>query len=69
MAKRLGTFDECLGAGADFPAAEDTDYKLRLEAAGIRMLTTPRAAVVHTYGVRKGWAILRSHRTSVRPVE
>ena len=62
VAKRLGAFDECLGAGADFPAAEDTDYKLRLEAAGIRMLTTPRAAVVHTYGVRKGWAILRSQQ-------
>jgi len=46
----------------DFPAAEDTDYKLRLEAAGIRMLTTPRAAVVHTYGVRKGWALLRSQQ-------
>lgn len=62
VAMRLGTFDECLGAGADFPAAEDTDYKLRLEAAGIRMLTTPRAAVVHTYGVRKGWALLRSQQ-------
>ncbi|HEV2028871.1 MAG TPA: glycosyltransferase family 2 protein [Candidatus Dormibacteraeota bacterium] len=62
VARKLGTFDECLGAGADFPAAEDTDYKLRLEAAGIRMLTTPRAAVVHTYGVRKGWALLRSQQ-------
>ncbi len=60
VARQLGRFDECLGAGADFPAAEDTDYKLRLEAAGIRMLTTPRAAVVHTYGVRRGWALLRS---------
>jgi GT2 family glycosyltransferase len=62
VARKLGTFDECLGAGADFPAAEDTDYKLRLEAAGVRMLTTPRAAVVHTFGVRKGWALLRSQQ-------
>ncbi len=63
VADRLGRFDECLGAGADFPAAEDTDYKLRLEAAGVRMLTTPRAAVVHTNGVRRGWkAMLRSQR-------
>ncbi len=62
VAQGVGTFDECLGAGADFPAAEDTDYKLRLEAAGVRMLTTPRAAVVHTYGVRKGWAVLRSQK-------
>ena len=60
VAARLGKFDECLGAGADFPAGEDTDYKLRLEAARVRMMTTPRAAVVHTYGVRRGWAMLRS---------
>jgi len=62
VAEQLGRFDECLGAGADFPAAEDTDYKLRLESAGVRMLTTPRAAVLHTYGVRKGWAIFRSQQ-------
>lgn len=62
VAEQVGTFDECLGAGADFPAAEDTDYKLRLEAAGVRMLSTPRSAVVHTYGVRKGWAVLRSQK-------
>lgn len=62
VARQLGNFDECLGAGADFPAAEDTDYKLRLEAAGVRMLTTPRSAVIHTFGVRRGWAILRSQQ-------
>jgi len=62
VTQRLGTFDECLGAGADFPAAEDTDYKFRLEAAGVRMLTTPRAVVVHTFGVRRGWAIFRSQQ-------
>ena len=62
VADGLGRFDECLGAGADFPAAEDTDYKLRLEAAGVRMLTTPRAAVVHSYGVRRGWSMFRSQR-------
>ncbi len=62
VALRLGKFDECLGAGADFPAGEDTDYKIRLEAAGVRMLTTPRATVVHTYGVRRGWAMFRSQR-------
>ncbi len=63
VAERLGSFDECLGAGSEFPAAEDTDYKLRLEAAGVRMLTTPRAEVVHSNGVRHGWkAMLRSQR-------
>ncbi len=63
LMERFGKFDEHLGAGSEFPAAEDTDYKLRLEAGGVRMLTTPRAAVVHTYGVRRGWrAMLRSQR-------
>ena len=62
VAGRLGSFDECLGAGAVFPAAEDTDYKLRLEAAGVPMLTTPRSAVLHTYGMRRGWAVFRSQR-------
>ena len=62
VASRLGSFDECLGAGADFPAAEDTDYKLRLEAAGVRMLTTPTASVVHTYGVRHGWSVFKSQQ-------
>lgn len=62
-AERNGRFDECLGAGTDFPAGEDTDYKLRLEAAGVRMLSTPRVAVVHANGVRRGWkAMLRSQR-------
>jgi GT2 family glycosyltransferase len=62
VARQLGGFDECLGLGSDFPAAEDTDYKLRLEAAGVRMLTTPRSAVLHTYGVRRGLAVFRSQR-------
>jgi len=62
VASRLGSFDECLGAGADFPAAEDTDYKLRLEAASVRMLTTPTAAVVHTFGVRRGWSVFKSQQ-------
>jgi GT2 family glycosyltransferase len=51
---RIGPFDESLGAGAMFPAGEDTDYKLRMEAAGLKMLTTPRAIVDHTFGARSG---------------
>ncbi|HVB77914.1 MAG TPA: glycosyltransferase [Candidatus Nitrosotalea sp.] len=54
VALRIGSFDQCLGAGADFPAGEDTDYKLRLESSGIRMLSTPRSVVVHSAGVRRG---------------
>lgn len=54
VAKQVGLFDECLGAGTAFPAGEDTDYKLRLEALGVRMRTTPRSVVYHTYGHRYG---------------
>jgi GT2 family glycosyltransferase len=57
---RIGRWDECLGAGATFPAAEDTDYKLRLEAAGVRMLTTPRSVVFHSSGMRRGLSALRT---------
>jgi len=56
VALRIGPFDQCLGAGADFPAGEDTDYKLRLESSGIRMLSTPRSVVIHSAGVRRGMA-------------
>ena len=53
---QIGFFDEYLGpgTGAYFPAAEDTDYKLRIESAGLRMLATPRSVVHHTYGYRYG---------------
>jgi GT2 family glycosyltransferase len=51
---QVGPFDEYLGAGATFGAAEEVDYKLRLERAGIVMRTTPRAIVKHTYGRRSG---------------
>lgn len=54
VAERIGYFDEHLGAGTCFPCGEDTDYKLRLEAQGVKMRSTPRAIVHHTYGVRSG---------------
>jgi GT2 family glycosyltransferase len=50
----LGSFDEHLGPGTRFPVAEDTDLLFRLEDAGIRMLSTPRPVVYHTYGARCG---------------
>jgi hypothetical protein len=60
---RVGDFDECLGPGADFGVGEDTDYKLRLEEQGIRMRSTPRAVVHHTFGARSGLsAMLRMQR-------
>jgi GT2 family glycosyltransferase len=55
VAEQIGPFDECLGAGAAyFPAAEDTDYMLRLIAAGIPMVSSPAPVVYHTYGARRG---------------
>jgi glycosyltransferase involved in cell wall biosynthesis len=62
VAVRVGAWDECLGGGAEFPAGEDTDYKFRAEALGIRMLTTPRSRVVHSFGIRFGRAALRAQR-------
>lgn len=55
VADRIGPFDECLGVGAPlFPAAEETDYGMRLNAAGIAGLTSPAPVVRHTYGIRRG---------------
>ncbi len=54
VADRVGPFDECLGVGGNFMSGEDVDYKLRLEAAGVQMYSTPRSAVSHTYGRRYG---------------
>lgn len=62
VAARVGAWDAELGAGSTFPAGEDTDYKLRMEALGIRMLTTPRSIIVHAAGTRSAGAALRSQR-------
>ena len=61
-AARVGLWDEVLGPGMAFPVGEDTDYKQRLEALGVRMLTTPRSRILHSSGVRSGRAALRSQR-------
>jgi glycosyltransferase involved in cell wall biosynthesis len=58
-----GPLDEHLGPGTDFPAGEDTDYKLRLEKLGIKMAPTPRAVVIHENGYRYGIkAVMRNSR-------
>jgi glycosyltransferase involved in cell wall biosynthesis len=54
VAERIGPFDEFLGPGATFLCADDVDYKLRLEAAGVKMVSTPRSVVFHTHGRRYG---------------
>jgi GT2 family glycosyltransferase len=50
----VGSFDEQLGPGTRFPVAEDTDLLFRLEDAAVKMLSTPRPIVLHTYGARCG---------------
>lgn len=63
--ERVGPFDPCLGPGTPFAAAEDPDWKLRIEKLGITMRATPRSVVYHThgrrYGLREGHAHLRNY--------
>lgn len=49
---RVGAFDERFGAGAPFRAAEDTDYLLRAQAAGIALRYEPHFVVDHHHGRR-----------------
>lgn len=48
----VGGFDEVLGAGSTFPAAEDIDLALRVVRSGYRLIHTNRAVVVH-HGYRE----------------
>jgi glycosyltransferase involved in cell wall biosynthesis len=69
VARRVGDWDEHLGVGSEFPAAGDMDYRFRIEALGLKMRTTPRAAVDHTYGWRYGWrAVLGLQRSQARGI-
>ncbi len=62
--QQIGDYDPLLGPATQFPSGEDTDYKLRLERAEIRMAATPRAIVHHTYGYRYGLrAVLKMARS------
>lgn len=51
---RVGVFDVHLGIGGTFPAGEETDLKLRCEALGIVMRSTPALVVHHSHGTREG---------------
>ncbi len=45
--KTVGGFDERLGAGGEFPAADDNDLGFRLLEAGYRIVYAPQAVVYH----------------------
>ncbi len=67
VCERIGSFDVHLGPGAHFPVADDSDYGFRLERAGIKMMSTPRSVIHHTYGVRYGLkATLKSSQSYAR---
>jgi Glycosyltransferase like family 2 len=58
----IGPFDEVLGVGAEFPAAADSDYFLRVLAHGGTVLCTPRAVVHHSDGWRYGYRTVLRHQ-------
>jgi glycosyltransferase involved in cell wall biosynthesis len=63
LLSRVGPFDEHLGVGATFPAAEDSDYLLRACALGVGVLNTGAAVVHHSDGWRFGLrSVLRHQR-------
>jgi GT2 family glycosyltransferase len=47
LLETVGGFDERLGAGSDFPSAEDNDLGFRLLETGARILYAPEAVVHH----------------------
>ena len=59
--ERVGRFDEVLGPGTQLLSGEDVDYLHRLEDAGVKMMSTPRSVVFHTYGRRYGWREMPSY--------
>jgi GT2 family glycosyltransferase len=56
----IGVFDERLGPGTMFPAAEDNDFGFRLLEAGYRIVYEPSALVYH-----RAWRT-RGHRLPMR---
>ncbi len=47
VVKHIGWFDERLGAGSIFPAADDNDFGFRLLAAGYQIAYAPEAMLYH----------------------
>jgi glycosyltransferase involved in cell wall biosynthesis len=60
--RKIGSFDEYLGVGTEFPSCEDVDFGLRAEELDVAMWTTPRLNVRHTYGRRYGIKSFLKHQ-------
>lgn len=57
---KIGIFDIHLGAGSEFPGAEDNDLGFRLLEAGFRIVYVPQAVLIHrAWRSRKDALILR----------
>src|SRR4030095_2659778 len=66
-AARVGGLDECLGPGTAFGGGEEHDFAFRLMGLGVRMRSTPKSIVRHTYGARYGWrAVYAVKRSRLR---
>ena len=62
--RRIGPFDERLGAGASIPGGEDTDYVLRAYRAGFPICYVPDMTVIHCHGRKvalQGQALLKNY--------
>ncbi len=53
LVERIGAFDELLGPGAVFPAAEDTDFAIRALSGGFKIIHAGEVSVLHL-GIREG---------------
>jgi glycosyltransferase involved in cell wall biosynthesis len=62
VACKIGLFDERFGAGGLLRAAEDTDYVLRAQLAGVTVEYVPDMIVYHHHGRRSSHEVGRAHR-------
>lgn len=62
VASKIGPFDERFGAGGMLRSAEDTDYLMRAQLAGVTVEYVPDMTVFHHHGRRGRDAITRVHR-------
>lgn len=60
--RRLGGFCESF----PYPALEDVELRLRLQAAGHQPIFVPTASVCHPFRPRRGWQYVRQHNESYR---